>query len=238
MEKLLLQLKVILFLFRSKDPLFSQSPKAKEIREAQKREARKIRSKGMLAPHTDKKRESSVITLNSSQSSVNRSPTPTNKLIVDNDDIERATIISSTRNIAALALQKRRTRVPPEAASERPSLSDGAFNKTFISMNNVPSNNKNDVSSIKNPTKDNYLTPSRLAIHDKKYGIAGPLKKLNMMQYDTGSNVTAEPQSDILHNRPTKKSHQKPQKQHLNKKKKRYKSPEVGSGNANYSQVS
>ncbi|XP_013380933.1 kinesin-like protein KIF19 isoform X2 [Lingula anatina] len=99
--------------------------------------------------------------------------------------LNKVEIQSKTRNIAALAARKR-TKAQMDALNtlERLSVYDREINKTFVSMNSL------QIEQL--PDSESYLTPSRLAKHDNKYG---SILTVQHMDDDSTSVLTLDKKS-------------------------------------------
>lgn len=159
-------------MYCSKQPpekVFSHSPRARELREAQARTEAAI-SKSSSSLHNNPaetkgtRRQQSIVTLSDNKSDHSSSspvPAPGGRLDTLKSTEDRNIILSHTRSIAALAAKKR-TKVTVDGLS----MNDEALNKTYTSMTVERPRNTNRLAE----NTENYLSQSRLAIHDKKYG--------------------------------------------------------------------
>ncbi len=190
--------KFVLLCFRMPDKMFSSSPKAQEMREAAAHLDLASKSTATLMQHPH--RQQSIITLSSRSNATSPSP-DSNKLSGPSDSPSKLspqrkpaddkTIINSkTRNIAAKAAERR--------------------NKAQINAYNTDKLYLHDKYGHTD-TADNYLTPSRLATHDKKYGSTLTLHLMDTDAYSTGTadqnvfNDGMATRRRLLY-RPTKKS--------------------------------
>ena len=143
--KYVLLSKIFIFCRDQKDKIFSHSPKSQQLQQL------KINHPTTATTAAPNVRQKSVVTL----SSHSDSPAPYQKDPPEVKPVKRSTenksvITSNTRNIAALAAQKKR---------RSRATTDGNNNHKISYLGDLQ--NKQ--------TAENYLSSSRLATHDKKY---------------------------------------------------------------------
>lgn len=156
-------------------------------------------------------RQGSIITLSSNRSVTTPTPpgatlrgAPSGSLPVNNPNKlsistvgtidERTVIASNTRSIVALAAKRKNDKVHGDILS----MNDANLNKTYTSLTGVVV----DSNKAKNDA-DNYLTQSRLAQHDRKYGSTVTIQQL--IDGDSFSQVSHADHNSIATDIPIKK---------------------------------